>query len=187
MASLLHAACLVLILGSSAASPLAKRTTIASTEFLGNVTSTNTEDIRDLGFVGCVGNTCLNSYGDTLICGDGSAEDRYYQTPPCNLLHANSAALETSNPVNVTDFNLDANDNAQIFCGYLPGEINSGQTESDYGMGITNVVAMPDSTTQGILYFLKNYRPGGNNDIIGAGIAIVNISGSYPICTRTSE
>ena len=187
MSSISSLSSFVLLLGISAASPLVKRVTVASVDFLGNVTSTNTENIRDLGFAGCVGSVCLNSYGDTLICGDGSAEDRYYQTPPCTLLEANSVAYETDNPTSVTDFNLDSSGNAQMFCGYLPGEIGPGQTANDYGMGITNVLAMPNSATQGILYFLKNYRPNGNNDIVGAGVAIVNVSGPYPTCTRTSE
>ncbi|KAJ9133853.1 hypothetical protein NKR23_g10465 [Pleurostoma richardsiae] len=178
----------LLMLGTSTASPLVKRTPDFSVEFLGNVTSTNTEDIRDLGFAGCVGRTCLGSYGDTLVCGDGSAEDRYYQTQPCVLLHANSAAYATDIPLSITDFNLDADGNAQMFCGYLPGEIAPGETEAQYGMGITNVIAIPGSDTQGVLYFLKNHRPDTvHDDIVGAGIAIVDVSGPYPTCQRTSE
>jgi hypothetical protein len=155
---------------------------IQSTVFLGNITSTNTEDIRDLGFAGTIGKVSINTYGDTLICGDGSAHDRYYQTPPCNLLAANGAAYSTANPLNITDFNLSGT-NAQMFCNY-----NSAETPpSDYGMGLTNAIAMPGSTTKGVLYFLKNHRPGGKDDIVGAGVAIVDVSGKYPTCTRTSE
>ncbi|KUJ24637.1 uncharacterized protein LY89DRAFT_727654 [Mollisia scopiformis] len=160
--------------------------TIQSSVLLGNVTSTNTENIRDLGFSGVIGDVALNSYGDTLICGDGSAKDRYYQTPPCNLLHANSAAYSDPDPRNVTDFNLDANGNAQIFCGYSEAEL-AAAPESSYGMGITNVIAQSGSTTQGILYFLKNFRPNGQDHIVGGGAAIVDVTGSYPTCNRTSD
>lgn len=174
---------ILLAVGGATSSPLAKRATVTATEFLGNITSTNTEDIRDLGFAGSVGDVYLNSYGDTLICGNGTEEDRYYQTPPCVLLSANSAAYSTDDPLQITDFNLDGS-NAGIFCGYFDDET----PETDYGMGITNVIAMPNSTTQGILYFLKNYRPNHvDDDIVGGGVAIVDVSGEFPTCERTSE
>ena len=179
--------CLLLISGARSAPWQLQKRVSATAEFLGNVTSSNTENIRDLGFSGCIGDVCLGSYGDTLICGDGSEHDRYYQTQPCNLLHANSATIATSNPLSMDDFNLDANHNAQMFCGYLPGEIGPGETESDYGMGITNVIPLPNSNTQGILYFLKDHRPNMKDNIVGGGIAIVDVSGAYPTCTRTSE
>lgn len=156
--------------------------TVQPAVFLGNITSTNTEDIRDLGFAGAIGKVSINTYGDTLICGDGSAHDRYYQTSPCNLLAANGAAYSTPNPLDITDFNLNGA-NAQMFCNYNSAEV----PHSDYGMGLTNVIAMPGSTTKGALYFLKNHRPGGKDNIVGGGLAIVDVSGKYPTCTRTSE
>lgn len=177
---------LLLLVGTSIATPLAERTTV-SVKFLGNVTSSNTENIRDLGFGGCIGSVCLQSFGDTLRCGDGSAHDRYYQTAPCDLLHANSAGISGSDPLKFKDFNLDSKKNAQMFCGYFPGEIKSGEVEADYGMGITNVIAMANSKTKGILYFLKNHRINLKDNIVGAGIAIVDVSGSYPTCKRTAE
>ena len=162
---------------------VASAVTVQSAVLIGNVTSSNTEDIRDLGFSGTIGSVSINSYGDTLICGDGSAEDRYYQTQPCNLLEANSAAYSTEDPTVITDFNLAPDGNAQIFCGYFPDE-----TPSVSGMGITNVITKPGSTTQGILYFLKDYRPSIDiNHIVGAGVAVVDVSGDYPTCKRTSE
>ena len=170
---------LVLFLGISSASPLIKRAIITSVDFLGNITSTNTKDTWDLGSSDCVGSDCLNTYGDTLIYKDGSAEDRIHQTPSCKLLEANSAAYAIDNPTSVTDFNLD-NGNAQIFRG-------RGQSTNNYSMGITSAPAMPDSTTQGILSFLKNYQPGGVNHIVSASIAIISVSGLYPTCTRTLE
>ncbi|KAH6702905.1 hypothetical protein BKA61DRAFT_619755 [Leptodontidium sp. MPI-SDFR-AT-0119] len=168
---------------TSAALPLALSSISVTSKLIGNVTSTNTKNIRDLGFSGTIGNITINTYGDTLICGDGSAHDRYFQTPPCVLLHANSAAYAESDPQKITDFNLDARGNAQIFCGYFDDET----PESHYGMGLTNVIAQPGSSTQGILYFLKNYRPKGVDGIVGAGVAVVDILGKYPTCRRTSK
>ncbi|CAL3972297.1 unnamed protein product [Diplocarpon coronariae] len=163
--------------------PLAAAGVTVTSERLGNVTSSNTENIRDLGFSGTIGNVTLNTYGDTLTCGSGSAWDRYFQSPSCALLHANSAAFAGPDPMNITDFNLDETGNSRIFCGYFPDET----PESSYGMGITNVIALPGSDTEGALYFLKNYRPAGVDMIVGAGLALVNISGAYPTCQRTSE
>jgi len=162
---------------------VASDVTVQSAVLIGNVTSSNTENILDLGFSGTVGSISINSYGDTLTCGDGSAEDRYYQTQPCNLLEANSAAYSTEDPTVVTDFNLASDGNAQMFRDYFSYETPA----SSYGMGITNVLAKPNSTIEGILYFLKNYRPTGVDNIVGAGVAIVDVSGDYPTCTRTSE
>lgn len=162
------------------ASPLIVSAQVASAEFLGNVTSSNTQNIRDLGFAGTIGKVSINTYGDTLTCGDGKEPDRIAQKN-CMVLHANSAAYSTDDPKFITDFNLDKNGNSQIFCGYFPHET----PEMDYGMGITNVV--PTSDTAGVLYFLKNHRPGGNNDIVGAGVAVVDVSGPFPTCKRTSE
>ena len=157
--------------------------TVTSAVINGNITSTNTEDIRDLGFSGIIGTTPLNVYGDTIICGNGSEYDRYYQVPPFPIYGANSAAFPSkTNKQSITDFNLNSVGSAQQFCPFNSMEVPN----SDYGMGITNVVAT--SSTEGILYFLKNYRPNpAFNDIIGAGVAVVDISGSYPTCTRTSK
>jgi hypothetical protein len=156
--------------------------TVTSAVINGNITSTNTQDIRDLGFSGIIGSTTLNVYGDTLLCGNGSEYDRIYQVPPYTIYGANSAAIpSTTNKLLITDFKLNSVGSAQQFCPFNSEEVPN----SDYGMGITNVIATSD--TQGILYFLKNYRPNGNNDIIGAGIATVDITGAYPTCNRTSE
>ncbi|CZR55604.1 uncharacterized protein PAC_05492 [Phialocephala subalpina] len=162
---------------------VATAVTVQSAVLLGNVTSSTTEDIRDLGFSGVVGDVALNSYGDTLICGDGLVEDRYYQTPRCVLLHANSAAYSEPGPTTLEDFNLDANENAQIFGGYSTKELAIAP-ESSYGMEVTNVIAGPGLTTQGIPYFLKNYRPDGHDHIVGGGVAVVDVTGPYPTCNH---
>lgn len=157
--------------------------TVTSAVINGNITSTNAEDIRDLGFSGIIVTTPLNVYGDTIICGNGSEYDRYYQVPPYPIYGANSAAFPyKTNKQLITDFNLNSVGSAQQFCPF-----NSLETpNSDYGMGITNVVAT--SSTKGILYFLKDHRPDpAVNNIIGGGVAVIDISGKYPTCTRTSE
>ncbi|KAK9342162.1 hypothetical protein V1522DRAFT_417017 [Lipomyces starkeyi] len=39
----------------------------------------------------------------------------------------------------------------------------------------------------GILFFLKNHRPGGVNNYIGAGVALVTVNNNLPSCMRLAE
>ncbi|RDW85326.1 hypothetical protein BP6252_02916 [Coleophoma cylindrospora] len=160
--------------------PVTGKGPVASVQFLGEVLSTNSEHIRDLGFSGHIGNTYINSYGDVLICGDGSAEARRKQSSP-SILASNCGAYATGDPTRITDFNLTPNRHAQMFCPNVPSEI----PPYDYGVGITNII--PISDTKGVMYFLKNYRQGGINRMVGAGVAVVDITGSYPTCHRLSD
>ena len=68
-----------------------------------------------------------------------------------------------------------------MFCGLLPEE----KPEHEYAVGITNVVETSETT--GIVYFLKNYRAGGINRMVGAGVAVVDVSGEFPTCRRLGE
>lgn len=83
--------------------------------FLGNVTSSNTGDIRDLGYSGRIGNTTILTFGDTIPC-------KTYQQGCFGLTAPNSAAIVTANdtPLTYTDFRLGpAGKHAQIFCPLL--------------------------------------------------------------------
>jgi hypothetical protein len=153
---------------------------VASIQPLGEVLSTNAELIRDLGFSGRIGDTWINSYGDVLICGDGSREDREKQSNPW-ILVSNCAALGTEDPTRVVDINLAPGRRAQMFCPLLPDELPA----CDYAVGITNVI--PTSDTTGVMYFLKNYRQGGINTMVGAGVAVVDITGKFPTARRLGE
>ncbi|KAH7336604.1 hypothetical protein BKA65DRAFT_563807 [Rhexocercosporidium sp. MPI-PUGE-AT-0058] len=129
---------------ASTALPLIITSISVTSELMGNITSTNTEDIRDLGFSGTIGNIIINTHGDTLTCGDGSAHGRFYQTPPYNLLPANSTGYIEADLRDVTDFNLDNNRNPPMFCGYFEGDT----AESKYRIGLTNMIAHPGSSTE---------------------------------------
>ena len=98
---------------------------------LGNVTSTNSYTVRDLGFHGRVGKFGINTYGDTFHCQFQSPDT----TTGCDLpLAANSASLDTNFPLFVTDFNLHGDGYPQPFVGYDYTE----QPNSDWGMGLSN-------------------------------------------------
>lgn len=115
-----------------------------------------------------------------LICGDGSAEARKKQINPW-ILASNCGAFGTEDPTRVVDFNLAPGRRAQMFCPLFPDE----QPACDYAIGITNVI--PTSDTTGIMYFLKNYRQGGINRMVGAGVAVVDITGEFPTARRLGE
>jgi hypothetical protein len=153
-------------------------------QFLGEVLSTNAELIRDLGFSGRIGTTYINSYGDVLICGSGTREEREKQSSPW-ILASNCAALGTEDPCKVVDFNLEAGKKARMFCPLLENE----KPGHEYAVGITNVIPMTEreDETKGVVYFLKNWRKGGINRMQGAGVAVVDVSGEFPTAKRTSE
>lgn len=46
------------------------------------------------------------------------------------------------------------------------------------------MVATSDSA--GVVYFARNHRPGGNGVITGAGVAVVDCSGTFPVAHRTA-
>lgn len=146
--------------------------------------SVNAELIRDLGFSGRIGETWINSYGDVLICGDGSRQARETQSKPW-ILASNCGAIGTEDPCKVIDFNLAPGKRAQMFCPLFENE----KPACDYAVGITNVIPVSErkDETKGVMYFLKNYRQGGINRMVGAGVAVVDISGEFPTAKRTSE
>jgi len=166
-------------------------TNVSSTEFLGNITSTNADVIRDLGFHGTVGKYHINSYGDTFGCSVKNSTHQINCTIP---IGGNTAAFSTDDPVQVTDWNLhedtlwnNLTDLPFQFCDYDATE----NPRYDWGMGITN--AVETGTNKGILFFAPNYRPFSPRDqwvttpgITGSGVAIIDTSGSYPTCTRTA-
>lgn len=146
--------------------------TVASVELLGNVNSTNTYVFRDLGFQGTIGGKTYLTYGDTNYEVAGS--DGFHG------IVSDSIAMATSDPLKVTDMDLGSSGWPNQFCPLMDGE-----TSSTDAMGITNVVeTIPGS---GILYFLKNHRPNGVNQIIGAGVANITFDGATPVATRLSE
>lgn len=102
---------------------------VADHQHLGNITSTNSYVVRDLGYHGTIDSWEINSYGDTFHC--------QYQDPTttrdCSPVSVNSASLDTDDPLYVEEFNL--NDGApQAFVPFDDTE----QPNYNWGMGITN-------------------------------------------------
>ncbi|KAI9664167.1 MAG: hypothetical protein M1831_002346 [Alyxoria varia] len=157
---------------------IAQNVHVANTEILGNITSINAYTVRDLGFHGQIGKWGINSYGDTFHC---SYQDEY-TTEGCTVpLAANSASLSTDDPQRVEDFNLQGDNYPQPFVAYDYSE----EPNSDWGMGITNVVET--GTDQGIVFFARNHRPGAQGGhLTGGGVAVVDTSGDYPTTHRTA-
>ena len=146
---------------------------VTSVEYKGEAQTQNPSGIyRDLGYYGQIGNAGIQVYGDTFQCLAGANSN-------CVPMNANSAATTTSNPLQVNNVN-----GGHIFCDYLPSE-KAAHPIADYGMGLTNVVQTGNN--KGILFFVKDYRPNGNSQLQGSGVALIDTSGSQPTCTRTAE
>lgn len=146
--------------------------TVASANYMCDVHSKNTNTVRDLGYVGKIGDNVVHTYGDTLN-GPGSS---FWMT-------SDSSALGTNSPCQVMDAALDPPPHPAQF---VPIEDKWGETNTADAMGGTNVIPTSDST--GALFFLKNHRPiGGDQYIVGAGIADVDMAGDVPSATRTAE
>jgi hypothetical protein len=148
-----------------------KHSTLTHTGNYSNAYNPNTS--RDLGFVGKIGGSVINSFGDTGLCPPGQT---------CPPIAANSAGLSLS-PTSYKD-TPDSSKPSQ-FCKYF-----SDEPADKWGMGITNVV--PVSTTTGVIFTLPNYRGPGTpfgGSIVGAGTGVVAIDSSTgaPTCLRTSH
>ncbi|KAI7274739.1 hypothetical protein KC345_g6914 [Hortaea werneckii] len=142
---------------------------VAKAELLGDVQS----DLpvgRDLGFVGKLQDTMIFTYGDLV----SQAEGEFYMT-------SDSSSIGTDDPLLVrnTQRTEDGNHPTDMIAPHA--EWNEKNTEDAFGG--TNVV--PTGHGYGMMFFLKNHRPDGNNTIIGAGVAHVRLSS--PDINVTSE
>jgi hypothetical protein len=159
--------------------------TVSSVDFLGNVRSISTHINRDLGFGGQIGQYVLLSYGDTMYS-DGNYSDHW------RGMTSDSIALATNDPLLVYDPDLNDQGYPRQACPIVK---HYGEEKSECALGITNVVETEPGQGEcskhvayvhrvdrsaGILYFLLNHRPGGINNIKGAGVAKVTLSDSYP-------
>jgi hypothetical protein len=145
---------------------------IARIDFLGTVHSTTTHVKRDLGFQGRLGDHILLSYGDTLYS-DANYSDTW------RGMTSDSIALATHDPLKVVDPYLTPNGYPPQFCPLIS---KHGENASECALGITNVVETgPYRCGEGVLFFLLNHRPGGVNNLVGAGVAEVRMNtSSYP-------
>lgn len=133
---------------------------VASATLLGDVKS----DLpvgRDLGFVGKIQDTLIFTYGDTI-----SQEGDFFMT-------SDSSSIGTDDPLYVLN-------TQRTFDGDHPTDMIAPQAywdenSSEDAFGGTNV--LPTGHGGGMMFFLKNHRPGGVSTIIGAGVAHVNLDG----------
>lgn len=158
---------------------------IYATHELGKVQSETTYVKRDLGFQGQLGCNVFLSYGDTMYSDSNSSDEFRGMT-------SDSIALATHDPLEVIDVALNEEGYPQQFC---PIMAEYGEDSSTYALGITNVVEtypgegvlrksigewpVADGAS-GIVYFLLNHRPDGVNHLLGAGVASVNVTATYP-------
>jgi hypothetical protein len=145
--------------------------TVSHVEFLGDVHSATTSVVRDLGFQGHLGPYVLLTYGDTLWTLPEDPND----SSVFRGMSSDSMALATHNPLVVIDPVIESNGYPPQFC---PIKASYGEEAATCALGVTNVIET--FAGQGILYFLLNHRPGGINNLRGAGVATVTLSNTYP-------
>ena len=137
--------------------------------FLGNVTSTNTDAVRDLGYQGKVNNVWVNTFGDTVPC---------TQTTPqvgcIGLVSSNSAGIMSSTTRYEDIGNI--GQSAAQFCPFIEGEARGS------GLGITNII--PITKNKSILYTYAINRANLPFSPPGAGIAVVTLEHGVPVCRR---
>ncbi|KIV80939.1 hypothetical protein PV11_08404 [Exophiala sideris] len=154
---------------TASSKPSPPNITIACVDFLGNVQSATTYVKRDLGFQGQIGEYILLSYGDTLYSDENNTDTWRGMT-------SDSLALAAHDPLVVVDPVLNDDGYPPQFC---PAISSFGEDPADCGLGITNAVETTDG--DGIMFFLLNHRPNGTNNLVGAGVATVNLDTSvYP-------
>lgn len=144
---------------------------VSCVELLGDVHSTTTYVKRDLGFPGQIGPNILLTYGDTMYS-DAKYSDLW------RGMTSDSVALATHDPIKVLDVNLCEVNNQSFPDQFCPLLAEYGEDPSCWSCGITNVIETAPG--QGILYYLLNNRPDGKNNLIGAGIATISVSDTYP-------
>ena len=155
--------------------------TVASYNYLGNQSTPSGPIYRDLGFTGVVNGLIVWTFGDTLWRYD-PVNDKYA------FCASDSAAFGLLNtPIAVYDFGITP------VSGKYPKEwiplLDSEEAEgglSKFAMGGTNVIEI--APNQGLVWFLKNNRSTGHDNIVGAGVATVTadiVNG--PIATRTID
>jgi len=121
--------------------------------------------------MGNIGSTYIMSFGDTIPC-------IAFQDQCVDLEAPNSAGIVTSsdNDTQYTDVNVDGAGHAEIFCPMVDGEPPS------FGLGLSNVVETSDE--QGIVFFTRDNRSTPAGEIVGSGVAFINITSGKPVCTR---
>ena len=133
--------------------------------------------MRDLGFTGIIDGRIVWSWGDTLM----GTEDQSM------ICATDSTSIGNMNdPMGACDTDLaPGTDNV---ANWIPPnrEEEADGGLSCYAFGGTNIIEY--APNKGLVYYLKNHRPGGNSTIKGAGVATVEIDQhNIPHATRIGE
>lgn len=131
---------------------------------------------RDLGYTGILDGRIVWTWGDTLM-----------GKPPGRMICAvdSTSVGNMSAPMTAVDTALaPGSDNVAnwIDCN---AEEEAGGGLSCYAFGGTNIVEI--APNHGLVYYLKNHRPGGVGKIMGAGVATCRMDGDVPRSRRLGE
>lgn len=144
---------------------------VASSAFLCDVQS-DLPVIRDLGYVGKIQDTVIYTYGDTE-----TNTGTFYMT-------SDSSSIGTGDPCYV--LNTQRTSDNQHPTDMIAPESAYGETNTADAFGGTNVV--PVGGNSGMMFYLVNHRPvGGDDYIVGAGVAQVILTGQNVSTSRMGK
>lgn len=145
---------------------------------MGSVLADNTYAIRDGGGVGMLAGKYVITYGDTLFAYSN------LEPLPGALVSSSVAWADPHNPTRV-NFKLSGEYPAQF--GPLLEKYNETGPNSlgPYAMAASNI--QPTTGDEGVVYLVKNFRPGGVDHIIGSAPARVTVVDGYPKATRIMD
>jgi len=146
---------------------------VSKLNYRGPLQYKTTSCVRDLGFSGVVNNQIVWTFGDTVgLLPNGK--------PEFGISATDSAGLgDINNPLNVHDYALDSNGWPTE---WIPFNSLEKEGLSRWAEGGTNVIEY--APNKGLVWYLKNDRKSGRDNIIGAGVATVTVDASGPKATR---
>ena len=122
--------------------------------------------MRDLGFSGVLDGRIVWTWGDTLMGTGDQSMICAVDSTTIGTLDAKGITMDSAIAPN--------SNNVRNWIDCLPEEEADGGL-GKYAFGGTNIVEYPPKSGKGVVYYLKNSRPGGQSVIKGAGIASVHI------------
>ncbi|KAI1323883.1 hypothetical protein F5Y16DRAFT_327639 [Xylariaceae sp. FL0255] len=150
---------------------------VASAQFLGDQTSSNSCAGRDLGFTGELNGQWYGVYGDTDWCAPGVTDPSQNPSGFYGLAR-DTVALMGSNPLSIMDYHLNSDSPVPHPQQFVPYNSDWGEN-NEFGFGGTSICQTTD--TAGAVYYLVNTN---ENVLWGAGVAQVEIVNNEPTVTR---
>ncbi|KAK4500772.1 hypothetical protein PRZ48_008962 [Zasmidium cellare] len=155
-------------------------------QFIGYRNASNTQSLRDLGFMGRLGNTWILSFGDQLGTLKRDNYDPNTGNGACQTLTGrDGGGIQSDDPLAYADINTTTIfgncqnvPQAGYWCPLVKGD------QDNEGLGITNVVDI--NGTHGAIWTLPTLQPGCSTPCpAGAGLAVVSFDGQgIPRCSR---